>query len=50
VAGTVLADAVDSEAAVFWEHVGRQLEKPVFVLAEQVGDVTDGEDMCDGGH
>jgi hypothetical protein len=45
----VLADAVDPEAAVFWEHVGRQLEEPVFVRAEQVGDVTDGEDMCDGG-
>jgi hypothetical protein len=43
-----LADTVDPGAAVFWEHVG-QLEEPVFVLAEQVGDVTDGEDVCDGG-
>jgi hypothetical protein len=44
----VLTDAVDPEAAVFWEHVGRQLKEPVVVLAEQVGDVADGEDMCDG--
>jgi hypothetical protein len=28
----ILADAVDPEAAVFGEHVDRQLEEPVFVL------------------
>jgi hypothetical protein len=27
----------------------RQLKEPVFVLRELVGDVADGEDMCDGG-
>ena len=30
------ADAVDPEAAVFGEHVGRQLVQPVFVLVELV--------------
>src|SRR5215831_16593548 len=34
-----LADATDPEAAVFGEHVDRQLVRPVFVLAERVGDV-----------
>ena len=35
----ILADATDAEAAVFGEHVDRQLVRPVFVLAEQVGDL-----------
>jgi len=46
----ILADAIDPEAAVFREHVGLQLEEPVFVLAEQVGDVANGKDMGDDGH
>ena len=44
----ILADAIDPESAVFREHVGLQLEEPVFVLAEQVGDVGDREDGADG--
>ena len=35
----ILADATDPEAAVFGEHVDRQLVRPVFVLGEQVGDI-----------
>ncbi|HME21573.1 MAG TPA: hypothetical protein VKI44_09555 [Acetobacteraceae bacterium] len=46
----VLADAVDAKATVFREHVDRQLVQPVFVLAEPVGDVADGEDGCDSRH
>src|SRR5215831_3941183 len=46
----ILIHAVDPEAAVFGEHVDRQLVQPVFVLAEQVGDVADGEDGCDCRH
>jgi hypothetical protein len=40
----VLADAVDPKAAVFGEHVDREIVQPFFVLAEQVGDAADGED------
>jgi hypothetical protein len=32
------------------EHVGRQVEKPVFVLAEEVGDITNREDGADRRH
>src|SRR5258708_7228980 len=32
------------------EHVDRQIVQPVFVLAEQVGDVADGEDGADRRH
>ena len=46
----VLADAVDAKATVFREHVDRQLVQPVFVLADHVRDVADGEDGCDGRH
>src|SRR3954453_16659651 len=46
----MLTHAVDPEAAVFGEHVDRQLVQPVFVLAEQVGDVADREDGCDPRH
>src|SRR5438445_13000241 len=34
----ILADAVDAKAAVFREHVDREVVQPVFVLAEHVGD------------
>ena len=44
----MLAGTVYTKAAVFGEHVDRQLVQPVFVLAEHVGDVADGEDGCDG--
>jgi len=37
----ILTHAVDPEAAVFGEHVDRQLVQPVFVLAEQVCDVAE---------
>jgi hypothetical protein len=46
----ILTYAVDPEAAVFGEHVDRQLVQPVFVLAEQVGDVADREDGCNRCH
>ena len=46
----ILTHAVDPEAAVFGEHVDRQLVQPVFVLAEQIGDVADREDRCDRRH
>jgi hypothetical protein len=46
----ILTHAVDPEAAVFGEHVDRQLVQPVFVLAEQVGDVADRKDGCDRRH
>ena len=41
----ILIHTVDPEAAVFGEHVDRQLVQPV--LAEQVCDVADREDRCD---
>ena len=34
---------------MFREHVDRQFVEPVFVLAEHLGDVGDGEDVRDGG-
>src|SRR3954468_17913031 len=46
----VLADPVDPEAAIFGEHVDRQVVQPVFVLAEQIGDVADREDGADRRH
>jgi hypothetical protein len=46
----ILADAVDAKAAVFRAHVDREVVQPIFVLAEHVGDVADGEDGCDGRH
>src|SRR5438445_6061746 len=47
---TILGDAVDAKAAVFGEHVDREVVQPAFVLAEQVGDVVDREDGADGHH
>jgi hypothetical protein len=44
----VLTDAIDPKAAILGEHVAREVEELVFVLAEQVGDVVDGEDGADG--
>jgi hypothetical protein len=44
------ADAVDVKAAVFREHVDREGVQPVFVVAEQAGDVADREDGSDGRH
>jgi len=38
------------KAAVFGEHVDRQVEEPIFVLAELVGDVADREDGADRRH
>src|SRR3954454_1249060 len=46
----VLADPVDPKATVFQEHVDRQIEDPIFVLAEQIGDVADREDGADRRH
>src|SRR5205807_4293647 len=46
----VFADAIDPQAAVFGEHIGRQVEEPILVLAEQVGDVADREDGADRRH
>src|SRR3954447_13144675 len=40
----VLADTVDPKAAIFGEQVDRQVEDPIFVLAEQSGDVSDRKD------
>src|SRR3954447_3562843 len=37
----VLADTVDPEAAIFGEHVDRQIEDPIFVRAEQSGEDKD---------
>ena len=37
----ILTDAVDPKAAVFGEHVDREVVQPVLVLAEQVGDVAE---------
>ena len=47
---TVLADAVNPQAAVFRVHIDRQVVQPVFVLAEEVGDVADREDGADRRH
>jgi hypothetical protein len=44
----ILADAVDAQAAVFGEHVDREVVQPVLILAERFGDVVDGEDGRDG--
>jgi hypothetical protein len=46
----VLADTVDPQATVFREHTDRQVEDPIFVFAEQVGDVADREDGADRRH
>jgi hypothetical protein len=44
----VLANAIDPKAAILREHVARKVEEPVFVRAEQVGDVADREGGADG--
>src|SRR3954464_12297118 len=44
---SVLADPVDPQAAVFGEHVDREVVPPVFALAEEVGEVADREDGAD---
>ena len=44
----IVADAVDVQAPIFREHVDREFVQPVLILAEQFGDVGDGEDACDG--
>jgi hypothetical protein len=44
-----LTKTVDAKAAVFREQVDRQIVQPAFALAEEVGDVADGEDGADGG-
>jgi len=46
----VLADAVHPETAVLRLHVNRQLEEPILVFAEKVGDVADGKDGADRRH
>ena len=43
----IFTDAVDAQAAVFREHVDREIVQPVLILAEHFGDVVDGEDGCD---
>jgi hypothetical protein len=43
----VLADAIDPEAAVFRFHADRQIEEPIFVFAEKVGNVADRKDGAD---
>ena len=47
---SVLADPVDPKAAIFGEHVDRQVEDPIFVLAEPSGDVADRKDGADRRH
>src|SRR5689334_15196870 len=37
----VFADAIDPKAAILGTHVTGKVEQPIFVLAEQVGDVAD---------
>src|SRR5246127_271481 len=44
----VVADAIDPKAAILGAHVTGKVEEPIFVLAEQVGDVADGKDGADG--
>src|SRR4051812_42257330 len=46
----ILTDTVDPETAVFGEHVDRKVVQPVFVFAEQIGDVADREDGADRRH
>lgn len=46
----VLADTVDPETAVFREHADRQIEDPIFVFAEQFGNIADREDGADRRH
>src|SRR3954453_14634386 len=46
----ILADTVDPKAPVFREHVDRQIEDPIFVFAEQIGEVADREDGADRRH
>jgi hypothetical protein len=47
--GLVLT-GVDAQAAIFREHVDRQFVQPLLIFAEHLGDVADGEDVCDGSH
>ena len=35
---------MDPKATIFREHADRQIEDPIFVFAEQIGDVADRED------
>ena len=46
----VLADAVNPEAAVLRLHADGQVEEPIFLLAEEICDVADGEDGADRRH
>src|SRR3954449_1164679 len=46
----ILADTVYPKATVFREHVDRQIEDPIFVFAEQIGDIADREDGADRRH
>jgi hypothetical protein len=46
----VVVDIPDPEAAVFGLLLHRDLLKPGFVLAEHLGDASDGEDVARGGH
>ena len=46
----ILADTVDPKATVFRAHANRQIEDPIFVFAEQIGDVADREDGADCRH
>src|SRR5215212_1076645 len=46
----ILADTVEPKATVFGEHVDRQIEDPIFVFAEQSGEVADREDGADRRH
>src|SRR3954452_5910802 len=46
----ILADPVDPKATVLGEHVDRQIEDPIFVVAEHSGDVADREDGADRRH
>jgi len=44
----VFTNAIDMQAAVFGEHVDREVVQPVLILAKDLGDIGDGEDGCDG--
>jgi hypothetical protein len=46
----VLADTVDPQTAVFREHADRQVEDPLFVFAEQSGDIADRIDGAERRH
>jgi len=48
--GWIITILMAVKAAVFGEHIDREVVQPVFVLAEQVGDVVDREDGADGRH